>query len=207
MVKASDIVTLMERYLSEKKLDNLEALYMWSKGISPVTIAPVLRNKYGSDGAYSNIINDLSQLKITSINDTTEDTRESTNMAIDDVFRTKCVDNFLDQIRENYKIVSDEGKNLLLALTRSGLFTKGDVKLEELRLAYRSLYKEIPSEFSLNTVLRHLEKIGLLYMERGSYRVEVEQIKIPSYIYAILPEIEAKLPSVEFSGESTKDQL
>jgi hypothetical protein len=201
VVKASDIVTLIERYLSEKKLDNLEALYMWSKGIPPVTIAPVLRNKYGSDVAYSNIVNDLSQLKITRENDSTEDTRESINMAIDDVFRTKCVDNFLDQIRENYKIVSEEGKMLLLALTRSGLFTKGDIKSDELKLAYRSLFKEIPSEFSLNTVLRHLEKIGLLYMERASYRAEVEQIKIPSYVYAILPEIEAKLPSVEFSSE------
>lgn len=203
MVKASDIVTLMERYLSEKKLDNLEALHMWSKGISPITIAPVLRNKYGSDGAYSSIVNDLSQLKITSTNDTTEDTRESTNMAIDDVFRTKCVDNFLDQIRENYKIVSEEGKMLLLALTRSGLFTKGDIKLDELKLAYRSLFKEIPSEFSLNSVLRHLEKIGLLYMERASYRTDVEQIKIPSYVYAILPEIEAKLPIVGFSEPQT----
>jgi hypothetical protein len=201
MVKASDIVALMERYGSEKKLDCLEALYMWSKGISPVTIAPVLRNKHGSDVAYSSIVNDLSQLKITSYNDNTEDTRESINMAIDDVFRTKCVDIFLDQIRENYKVVSEEGKMLLLALTRSGLFTKGDIKLDELRLAYRSLFKEIPSEFSLNTVLRHLEKIGLLYMERGSYRSEIEQIRIPSYVYAILPEIEAKLPIVEFGSE------
>jgi hypothetical protein len=203
MVKASDIVTLMERYLSEKKLDNLEALYMWSKGIPPVTIAPVLRNKYGSDVAYSNIVNDLSQLKITSQNDSTEDTRESINMAIDDVFRTKCVDDFLDQIRENYKIISEEGKMLLLALARSGLFTKGDIKSDELKLAYRSLFKEIPSEFSLNTILRHLEKIGLLYMERASYRAEVEQIRIPSYVYAILPEIEAKLPIVEFSAPKT----
>jgi hypothetical protein len=202
MVKASDIVSLMERYLSEKKLDHLEALYMWSKGISPITIAPVLRNKYGSDAAYSNIVNDLSQLKITRENDSTEDTRESINMAIDDVFRTKCVDDFLDQIRENYKIVSEESKMLLLALTRSGLFTKGDVKSDELKLAYRSLFKQVPSEFSLNTVLRNLEKIGLLYMERASYRAEVEQIRIPSYVYAILPEIEAKLPSVEFSSES-----
>jgi hypothetical protein len=201
MVKASDIVTLMERYLSEKRLDNLEALYMWSKGIPPVTIAPVLRNKYGSDVAYSNIVNDLSQLKITRENDSTEDTKESINMAIDDVFRTKCVDIFLDQIRESYKIVSEEGKMLLLALTRSGLFTKGDIKLDELRLAYRSLFNKIPSEFSLNTVLRHLEKIGLLYMERLGYRAEVEQIKIPSYVYAILPEIEAKLPIVEFGSK------
>lgn len=201
MVKASDIVTLVERYLSEKNLDNLDALYMWSKGISPITIAPVLRNKYGSDSAYSNIVNDLSQLKITRENDSTEDTRESINMAIEDVFRTRCVDDFLDRIRENYKIVSDESKLLLLALTRSGLFMKGDIKLDELKLAYRSLFKAIPSEYSLITVLRNLEKIGLLYMERRSYGSEIEQIKIPSYVYAILPEIEAKLPHVEFSSE------
>jgi len=40
MVKASDIGALIERYLSETKLDNLEALYMWAKGISSTTIAP-----------------------------------------------------------------------------------------------------------------------------------------------------------------------
>jgi len=201
MVKASDIVALMERYLSEKKLDHLEALYLWSRGITPVTIAPVLRNKYASDVAYSNVVNDISQLKITSYNDNTEDTREPINMAIDDVFRTKCVDIFLDQIRESYKVVNEEGKMLLLALTRSGLFTKGDINLDELKLAYRSLFKEIPSDYSLNATLRHLEKIGLLHMERETYRAGI--IRIPPYVYAILLEIEAKLPIVEFSEPKT----
>ena len=195
MVKASDIVTLMERYLSEKKLDCLDALYLWSKGISPVTIAPVLRNRYGSDGAYSILVNDLSQLKITSVNDTTEDTRESLSTAIEDVFRSKCVDVFLDWIRENYKVINPQGKMLLLSLIRSGLFMKGEVTLDELRLSYRTLFKETLSDFSLNTALRHLEKIGVLFGER-SYRADIDRIKVPSYVYAILTELEEKLPHV-----------
>lgn len=196
MVKASDIVTLMERYLSEKKLDSLDALYLWSKGISSFTIAPVLRNRYGSDGAYTSLVNDLSQLKITGVNDTTEDTRESINTTIEDVFRSKCIDAFLDQIRENYKAINPQGKMMLLALIRSGLFMKGEVSLDEFRLSYRTLFKETLSDFSLNTTLRHLEKIGVLFGERPAYRSDIDRIKVPSYVYAILTELEEKLPHV-----------
>lgn len=204
MVKASDIVTLMERYLSEKKLDSLDALYLWSRGVSSFTIAPVLRNKYGSDGAYTSLVNDLSQLKITSVNDTTEDTRESINTTIEDVFRSKCIDAFLDQIRENYKAINPQGKMMLLALIRSGLFTQGEITLDSLKLAYRTLINEIPSDYSLNTTLRHLEKIGVLFAERSSYRAEPDKIKIPSYVYAILSELQAKLPTFGLTETSEK---
>jgi hypothetical protein len=197
MVKATDIGALIERYLSEKKLACLEALYMWSKGISSDTIASVLRNRHENEGdvAYPTIIGDLSGLKITSTSDSTEDTREPVSRIIEDIFTAKCVDIVFDRIRENLKVISPEGKKVLVPLLRSGLFLKGEINGEELRLVYRTLYNETPNEFSLNIAIKHLEKIGLLYRER-TYRDEIK-IKVLSYVYALLPEIEAKLEKSE----------
>jgi hypothetical protein len=91
--------------------------------------------------------------------------------------------------------INPDGKRVLLPLIRSGLFSRGDIRKDELILAYRTLYKEIPSDYFLNISIRHLEKIGLLYRER-SFRDDFI-IKVPSYIYALLPEIEAKIEKTE----------
>jgi len=85
---------------------------------------------------------------------------------------------------------------MLLALIRSELFMKGEVSLDESRLSYRTLFKETLSDFSLNTGLRHLEKIGVLFCERPAYRSDIDRIKVPSYVYDILTELEEKLPHV-----------
>lgn len=199
LVKASDIITLMERYLSEKKFQNLDALYLWSKGVVPSTITSVLMNRYRSETAYTSLVNDLSDLKITSQNDNTEDTKAPVNATIQDIFQSKCKEDFLDQIRENLKVINPHAKMLLLVLIRSGLFMKGDVNLDELRLSYRTLFNETPSDYLLNARLRHLEQLGILYGERTFYRTEIERVKIPSYVYDLLAEIESKLPNVSIT--------
>jgi len=88
MVKSTDIGALIDRYLSEKKLACLEALYMWSKGIQSDTIASVMRNRYETEGeaSYPAIVTDLSTLKVTSTSESTEDTKEYISRIIEDIF-------------------------------------------------------------------------------------------------------------------------
>ena len=201
MVKASDIGALIERYLSEKKLDHLEALYMWSKGISSTTIAPVLRIKYGSDVGYAAVTDDLSNLKITRNDENAEDTKEPINLVIENIFSLKCMPEMLDQIRENYKVVPPRAKDLLLVLTRSGLFAQGEIDLKDLRLAYHALFNKSLDDFTLSETITDLERIGVVYGDRGP-RGEIDRIRIPKFVYALLREIEAKLPRVEFTEVS-----
>jgi hypothetical protein len=194
MVQSTDISTLIEGYLSEKKLAHIEALLMWSKGISPETIASVLRNRYPEDGgiAYREVISDLSDRKITSVSDITEDTRERISAIIEDLFNSKCVDAILDAIREKFKAISTDGKKLLLALVRSGLFMEEAIDMEKIELVYRTLFEERPTSFWWDRTLGHLEKIGFLYRDRSSYRGE-KYIKVPKYVLHLLPEIEDKI--------------
>ena len=200
MVKASDIRTLLEGYLTEKKLDHIEALYMWSKGITSTTIAPFLRIKYGSDIGYTTVIDDLSKLKITRNDENAEDTQEPINTIIENIFNLKCLADMLDQITEKYKVVTPRAKRLLLALTRSGLFARGEIDLKELRLVYHALFGKPLDDFTLNQTITDLERIGIVYGVRA-YRGGIEKIRIPKFIYALLPEIEAKLPDVDTDVE------
>jgi len=199
MVKSTDIGALIDRYLSEPmKLACLEALYMWSKGIPSDTIASVMRNRYESEGeaSYPTVVTDLSTHKVTSTSELTEDTREYVSRIIEDIFTSpKCIEIVLDNIREKLKAISDDGKRLLLPLIRSGLFQKGEATGGELQLIYRTLYREIPSDYFLNNAIKHLEKIGLLYRERA-YGDEIK-IKIPRHLHALLPEIETKIEKSE----------
>jgi hypothetical protein len=204
MVKASDISALIERYLKEKKFANLEALYMWSRGISSTTIAPLLRIKYGDDAGYVNLVDELSNLKITRNNEDTEDTKESVNVIIDNLFSLKCVNELLDQVTEKFKVVPLRAKYLLLVLVRSGLFAKGEIELKELQLAYNTLFNKPIDDFTLKETITDLEKIGILY-GNTSYSGQVDKVIIPKYIYGIMPQIEAKLPHVvitEGKGEN-----
>lgn len=198
MVKASDIGALIERYLSENKLDHLEALYMWSKGIPSTTIAPVLRTKHGSDVGYTAVIDELSNLKITRNDENAEDTKEPINLIIENIFSLKCMPELLDQISEKYKVVPPRAKYLLLALIRSGLFAQGEIDLKELRLAYHTLFNKPLDDFTLSETITDLERIGIVYGDRGP-RGDIDKIRIPKYTYALLPEIEAKLPRVEIT--------
>lgn len=204
MVKASDISALIERYLSETKLDNLEALYMWAKGIPSTTIAPLLRIKYGTDVGYVSVIDELSNLKITRNNEDVEDTKEPINVIIDNLFRLKCVNELLDKVTEKYKVVSLRAKYLLLALIRSELFAKGEIDLKELRLAYHALFNKSLNDFTLREIITDLEKIGILYGSR-SISGQIDKVIIPKYIYGIMPQIEAKLPQVNITNEEKKE--
>lgn len=204
MVKASDIGALVERYLSEKKLDQLEALYMWSKGMSSTTIAPLLRTKYGSDVGYINVNDDLSNLKITRNDENAEDTNEPINMIIENLFSLKCVNELLDQITQKYGAIPQRAKYLLLALIRSGLFAQREIDLEKILLAYHTLFDISLDDFTLRAAITDLEKIGILYGNR-SHRGEIDKVIIPKYVYGILPQLDAKLPIVnitEGEGES-----
>ena len=199
MVKASDIRTLMEGYLTEKKLDHLEAFYMWSKGITSMTIAPFLRIKYGSDIGYTTVIDDISKLKITRNDENAEDTQEPINMIIENIFNLKCLPDMLDQITEKYKVVTPRAKYLLLALIRSGLFEQGEIDLKLLQLAYQGLFGKPLDNYTLSQTITDLERIGIVYGDR-TYRGAMEKIRIPKFVYALLPEIEAKLPHVEITN-------
>lgn len=50
-------------------------------------------------------------------------------------------------------------------------------------------------ESMLSQAIRELETVGILGSERAHY-AEIGRIKIPKHVYAILPEIEDKLPSI-----------
>jgi len=63
MVKECDLINLVEKYLNEKRLDCIDALYLWSHFVSPSNIAKTLRIRYGSGGVYSIIISDLNAMK------------------------------------------------------------------------------------------------------------------------------------------------
>lgn len=107
----------------------------------------------------------------------------------------KCIEVVFDSIREKLKAITNDGKILLSPLIRSGLFQKGEATGSELQLIYRTLYKEIPSDYFLNNAIKQLEKIGLLYRER-SFGDEIK-IKIPRYLHALLSEIETKIEKSE----------
>lgn len=197
MVQSTDISTLIDEYIGQKKLAHMEALFMWSKGISPETIAPVLRNRYPEEGAgalaYREVTSALSDRKITSTSDMTEDTKERVSAIIEDLFNSKCVDVLFDDVREKMKVISSNGKKLLLALVRSGLFIQEAVDMEKIQLVYQTLFEDNPDSFWWDSTMRHLEHIGFLYRER-SYP---QHIKIPRHILNLLPEIKEKVKPQE----------
>jgi hypothetical protein len=199
MVKASDIITLMNTYLNDKKLDCLEALYLWSKGMPSSTIAPLLRIKYGVDTGYITITNDLSSLKITRETEQTEDTKEPINMVIENIFSLKCVPEFLDAITEKSKVMTERSKYLMTTLLRSGLFERGEIKPEEVLLAYHSLFGQPLTAFVFREALTDLERLGVVYCMRSTYGEGVEKIVVPRYVFGILPQIESKLPKVDIT--------
>lgn len=43
-----------------------------------------------------------------------------------------------------------------------------------------------------------MERIGIVYGV-SAYRGNIEKIRIPKFVYALLPEVEAKLPRVEIT--------
>lgn len=205
MVKSEDISTKMKSYSEEEgKLSVLEALYMWSKGIDSKTIAGVLHNKYESIEGFTTMKNDLSALEIRSPSDRTELTNEEVEVVIRDVFRT-LQQPFLDKVAEKLATLDSSHITLLLALIRSSLFEREKVKLDELKIAYNSLFGQIMKDREFIDVLLRLEKVGIFYCERPYSNAPTDTIIIPSYIYSVQPQIEAKLPQVvitEGEGES-----
>lgn len=204
MVKREDIFTKMKSYSEENKLSSLEALYMWSRGIDSKTIAGVLSNKYSSTEGFSIMRSDLNNLDIKGRSDRTEETSEEIEVVIRDVFRT-LQDDLLDKITEKLATLRTTHKRLLLALIRSSLFERETVKLTELKIAYHSLFGQIMRDFDLINELLHLEKVGIFYCERPYSSSPIDTIIIPSYIYSVQSQIEAKLPQVvitEGEGES-----
>lgn len=203
MVKREEISTKMKSYSEEEgKLGALEALYMWSKDIGSKTIAGVLSNRYGSTEGFSIMRNDLSSLEIKATSDRTEETSEEIEVVIRDVFRD-LQQALLDKTAGKLATLGTTEKNLLLTLIRSSLFEKEKIKLDELKIAYHALFGQIMKDRELINALLHLEKVGIFYCERPYLRSPIDTIIIPSYIYSIQPQIEAKLEKVHFTeGES-----
>lgn len=200
MVKREDILTKMKGY-SEDKLSALEALYMWSRGIDSKTIGGVLGNKYESTEGFNIMKNDLSSMDIKGRSDLTELTNEQVEVVIGDIFRT-LQQALLDKTIENLATLGMKENNVLLALIRSALFEREKIKLDELKIAYHAIFGQVMRDFDLINVLLSLEKIGIFYCERPySANLRMDTIIIPSFIYSIQSQIEAKLRKVIISNE------
>jgi len=199
MVKREEISAKMKGYSDEGKLDALEALYMWSKGIDSRTIAGVLSNKYGSVEGLDTIIKDISDLEIRSPSESVELTKKEVGVVIRDTFR-KLQQPLLDKTVQNLATLRQSEKNLLLAMVRSSLFEREKIKPNDLKIAYQAIFRETIKDRDFSETLSYLEKIGIVYHER-TYGNE---IIVPEYVYSIQPQIEAKLPKVNIiEGEET----
>jgi hypothetical protein len=198
MVKHEDIESKMKGYADENKLSALEALYMWSKGISSKTIAGVLNNKYGSVEALDIITKDLSSLQIRSPSERVELTDEEVGFVIRDSFN-KHKQPILDKMTEDLGTLTVLEKNVLLAMIRSSLFEMERIKPEDLKIAYRAILGETMKDRDFEKALLYLEKIGIIYCDRTYGRIEA--IIIPEHIYPIESQIKAKLPKVIISEE------
>lgn len=199
MVKKEEISTKMRSYSEEDgKLSALEALFMWSRGIDSKTIGGVLTNKYDSIEGFTLMKNDLNSLEIRNPSDRTELTNEEVQVVIRDIFRT-LQQALLDKATEKLAALGTTHKKLLLALIRGSLFEKEKIKLDELKIAYHALFGQIMRDRELINALLRLEKVGILYCERPYSASQMDTIIIPSYIYSIQPQIEAKLPIVNIT--------
>jgi len=198
MVKREDIESKMKGYGDENKLSALEALCMWSKGISSKTIAGVLSNKYGSVEGLDIITKDLSSLQIRGPSERVELTDEEVGFVIRDSFN-KHRQPILDKMTEDLATLTVSEKNLLLAMIRSSLFDTERIKPDDLKLAYRAISEETMKDRDFEKALLYLEKIGIIYCDRTYGRIET--IIIPEHVYSIESQIKAKLPKVIISEE------
>jgi len=196
MVKEDEILGLVTRYLNERRFDCIEALYMWSQGVPASDIANALRVRYGSGGAYSTVINDLSGLRVDSYIRETEDTHVSLDQLIRDIFRDRCVPIFLERLKESLKNLSIRARRILFILLRGGLLKYGsETPIDQLWLTYKVIFNEELSDFEKENVIRELLKCGLIeYVKSYDYKMV-----FPSYIDVISPEIGKiiRLPRIE----------
>jgi hypothetical protein len=194
MVKESDALNLVEKYLNEKRLDCIEALYLWAKAVSPSFIAKTLRVRYGSGETYSIVINDLATMKIRSYTDITEDTEEEVGKLIIDVIRGKCLSTLVSRLREDIKNVSVNAKRVLSILVRAGWLAQRELSVERVWVGYRILYGVEPSELEKESVINELIRIGLIeYVNEYS-----GSMIFPEYVQMIA-DIDklVKLPKIE----------
>ena len=199
MVKWDQLESKIKSYVDEDKFGAFEALYMWSKGINSRTIAGVLANKYDSVEGLNRITEDISNLEIRSPSENIELTNEEVGVVIRDVFR-KLQQSLLDIVIQNLVGLRELDKDLLLAMTRSSLFEKQTIRFEELKLAYHSIFRESMKDRDFIETLVYLEKIGIIYCDRGLR--EIQSIIIPDFIYSIQSTIETKLPKVMITKET-----
>ena len=202
MVKRDQIESKIKNYIDNEKLDAFEALYMWSKGIRSETIAGVLGNKYGTTEGFDIIMTDINSLGIRSPSDRVELTNEEVGVVIREKFR-KFQQPLLDSISEKLALLKEPEKCLLLAMINSSLFDNERIRLDELNLAYRAIFRKTMKDRDLINSLLQLERIGIIYCERG-YGGRIEEIIVPEYIYALQSQIESKLPKVVISEGEEK---
>ena len=198
MVREEEVVVLVRRYLNDNKLENIEALYMWSRDIHAADIANALRLRYGSGGAYSTVIDDLRELRVKKYNNETDDTKVTIGKILQDVFHDIGIKHLTLRLRDSLKSLSPKGKRLLLIILKSGIFKGGEgVSKEKLWMPYHILFGEKLSDFQQESVLNELVKSGIIEYVYG------EEIKFPSYMDMILHEIEsiAKLPKIQVSEQ------
>jgi len=198
MVKRDQIESKIKGYADENKLGALEAFYMWSKGISSQTIAGVLANKYGTAEGFDSIWSDINSFGIRGPSDRIETTNEEIGVVIREEFR-KHQQVLLDKIVENLAMIRKLESRLLLAMINSSLFDNERIRIDDLKLAYRSIFREPIKDRDLMETLSVLEKIGIVYIERGYGRID--NIIIPEHVYAIQSQIEAKLPKIVVTEE------
>jgi hypothetical protein len=198
MVKECDLVNLVEKYLNEKRLDCIDALYLWSRVVSPDRIARTLRIRYGSGGAYTIVISDLNAMKITSQSDKTEDTKEEVYKIIRDIVRRKCFPILEARLREDIKNISANARRVLLTLIRGGWLTSKDlhINIKHLWTGYRVLFEVEPSELEKENLINELIKIGLIeYVDDGYEYADVREfVQRMTDIDKIV-----KLPKIEIS--------
>ena len=202
MAKHDDIESKMKGYVDEDKLSALEALYMWSKGISSKTIAGVLSNKYDSVDGLDKITADIGSLEIRGPSERVELTDEEVGVVIRDVFR-KLQQPLLDKITQNLALLNESEKHLLLATINGSLFERETIKFDELKLAYNAIFGESIKERDLIETLLLLEKKGIIYLDRPYGRMEA--ILIPGFIYTVQSQIEDKLPIVVITEKKEEE--
>lgn len=199
MVKREQIESKIKGYVDENKVAVFEAMYMWSIGLNSQTIAGILNNKYSSSEALEMILNDLSQLEIRGPSERVEVTNEEVGTVIRETFRRNHQVLIDKIISECLPSLSELDINMLLVIIRSSLFERGrGIKLDDIKLAYQSLFGEKIKDRNLNKALLALERAGILYCERN-YAGGIESIMIPEFVYSIEENLKAKLPNVSFS--------
>lgn len=196
MVREEEIVGLMRRYLNDNKLDNIEALYMWSRNISAANIANALRLRYGSGGAYAVVVYDLRELRVKKFTNETEDTKVTLEKVLQDIFHDLCIKHLVSRLKENLKTLSPRAKRLLTILLRSGTLKGGNgISKEKLWMPYHILFGEKLSDFQQERTLDELVKSGVIeYIYSG-------EIRFPNYIDMIIHEVESivKLPKIQIT--------